>query len=76
MSSSKKPVFDFEKSLMELEKIVKALENGSGLNLELSLRNFEQGVSLVRQCQTALSEAEQRVQILTQNTELKPYEDE
>lgn len=78
MSPRKTDEFNFEKSLSELEKIVKDLENG-GLNLEAALKNFENGVSLVRKCQTALSDAEQRVEILTRQSgsdNLEPYEDE
>lgn len=34
------------------------------LSLEQSLKNFEQGIQLTQQCQKALQEAEQKVQIL------------
>ena len=72
--SSKKPAMaakpprppappDFEKSLAELESIVKGLEQGD-LSLEESLRQFERGVSLTRVCQTALTQAEHKVEIL------------
>ncbi len=59
---------EFEKSLAELNKLVEAMEQG-GLSLEKSLENFATGVNLVRQCQQTLAQAEQRVKILTQNTE-------
>lgn len=52
--------FDFNKGLETLETIVKTMEEGD-LNLEDSLKYFEQGVALTRQCQVALSEAEQRI---------------
>ncbi len=55
--------FNFESSLGELNKIVEKMEAG-GLSLEDSLRYFEQGIALTRQCQQALKEAEQKVQIL------------
>lgn len=58
-----KKTLDFEKSLQELEGIVQALENGD-LSLEESLKTFERGIKLTRTCQTALQEAEQRVNIL------------
>lgn len=54
---------DFEKSLSELESLVEKLEN-SEFTLEQSLQAFEQGVKLTRQCQQALSQAEQKVQVL------------
>jgi exodeoxyribonuclease VII small subunit len=57
------PVPDLEKSLAELEKIVEKLEAGE-LSLDESLKQFERGVTLTRQCQTALRAAEQKVEIL------------
>jgi len=54
---------NFEQSLEALEDLVKKMESGE-LPLEESLKAFEEGVSLVRNCQTSLAEAEQRVQIL------------
>lgn len=61
----KKPV-DLEKSLEDLEAIVAQLESGD-LPLDRSLKEFERGVRLSRDCQAALAEAEQRVQILSGN---------
>jgi len=56
----------FEEQLKELEQIVTRLEQGD-VSLEESLKLFEEGVRLARACQTALQEAEQKVQILTRN---------
>ena len=56
--------FDFNKGLIELEEIVNKMESGD-LELEESLKLFEQGVELTRQCQTALNEAEQRISVLS-----------
>jgi len=53
-----------EFSLAELEKIVRALEEGE-LTLEESLKAFERGVSLVRRCNSLLDGAEQKIEILT-----------
>ena len=50
----KKKSIDFEKSLKELEKIVEELESGE-LSLEQSLKSFEQGIILTRQCQSELA---------------------
>ncbi len=52
-----------EGSLAELEKIVRALEEGD-LTLEESLKAFERGVSLVRRCNALLDGAEQKIEIL------------
>jgi len=54
---------DFEKALDELENLVERMEKGES-NLEDSLKDFERGIELTRQCQKALAEAEQKVQIL------------
>ncbi len=53
----------FESSLGELEKIVRKLEDGE-LSLEESLKLFEDGVKLSRECQERLSKAERRIEIL------------
>ncbi|RBW49467.1 exodeoxyribonuclease VII small subunit [Marinobacter sp. F3R11] len=59
-------IADFEKSLDELETLVRNLEQGD-LSLEQSLAAFERGVKLTRSCQQALKSAEQRVEQLVQN---------
>ncbi|MBT4923835.1 MAG: exodeoxyribonuclease VII small subunit [Candidatus Thioglobus sp.] len=56
--------FDFNKGLLDLERIVKTMESGD-LSLEDSLKYFEQGVELTRQCQVALNKAEQKISVLT-----------
>ena len=62
MTRSKRPP-DFEKSLTELEALVERLESGE-LPLEESLKAFERGVALTRECQIALEAAQARVDIL------------
>jgi exodeoxyribonuclease VII small subunit len=69
MNDIRRPRIDLEKALSELEEIVEQLESGD-LPLEKSLKQFERGVRLSRECQSALKEAEQRVQILM-GSELK-----
>jgi exodeoxyribonuclease VII small subunit len=54
---------DFERALAELEATVDALEHGE-LSLEDALKQFERGVALARECQVALKQAEQKVEIL------------
>ena len=62
---TKKPqIPDFETAMTELEELVTQIETGN-LSLEESLKQFEQGIKLSRTCQKALTEAEQRVKILT-----------
>ena len=59
----KKSAPDFEQSLAELQTLIERLESGE-LSLEDSLATFEQGIRLTRECQDALAQAEQKVQIL------------
>lgn len=54
---------DFEKKLGRLEDIVEKMETGE-LSLEESLKLFEEGVKLSRECNVQLSEAEQKVRLL------------
>ncbi len=54
---------NLEKALSDLEKLVDELESGE-LPLEKAMKKFEQGIELTRNCQTALKDAEQRVEIL------------
>ena len=58
---------DFETALKTLETLVEQMERGE-LTLEQSLQCFEQGIRLTRECQTALADAEQRVEILLEKT--------
>ncbi len=54
---------DFEKKLTRLEEIVQKMEKGD-LALEDSLKLFEEGVRLSRECQGKLAEAEETVKKL------------
>lgn len=75
VATDKKAV-DFEKQLSNLEALVESLESGD-LSLEDSLKSFEQGIKVARECQTALKQAEQKVELLMrQGDELvsQPFE--
>ncbi len=63
--SAKKPL-NLEKALVDLENLVEELESGE-LSLENAMKKFEEGIKLTRGCQTALKEAEQKVEILLQS---------
>ena len=64
MSEKKK---NFETSLNDLEKIVRKLEDGD-LSLEESLKLFEDGVKLSRECQERLTSAERRIEVLLKDS--------
>ena len=65
--SESPPAPDFEKALTDLEAIIDKLEQGD-LPLDESLQAFERGVELTRECQVALKQAEQKVEILLRKT--------
>lgn len=76
MATRKKAPLDFEQSLAELQQLVERLEGGE-LSLEESLSAFEQGIRLTRDCQGALGQAEQKVQMLVERdgeTRTEPFE--
>ncbi|MDB4837759.1 exodeoxyribonuclease VII small subunit [Marinomonas sp.] len=59
----KTSVHYFEENLNELDTIVTQLESNQ-LSLEEALKAFEKGVKLSSECQSVLTKAEQKVQIL------------
>ena len=61
----------FEASLAQLETIVRQLEAGD-LPLEESLKLFEKGVALSRECRERLNAAERRIEILMKDSEGEP----
>jgi len=76
MNKKTKPDPNFEETLAELEKLIANLEEGD-LSLDESLSGFKHGIELTRQCQAALDNAQQTVELLTNNQDeesLKPFE--
>jgi len=69
--AEKKAAVNFEKAIKDLERIVEDLESGE-LSLEQSLKTFEKGIKLTRQCQGELEKAELKVKkLVEENGELK-----
>ena len=60
---STKQAVDLEKALGDLETLVEELESGD-LPLEKAMQQLEDGIKLTRSCQSALKDAEQKVEIL------------
>ena len=56
----------FESKLDELEDIVSRLEGGK-LGLDESLKLFEKGTALVKECTADINDAEQKVSIIRQS---------
>jgi exodeoxyribonuclease VII small subunit len=64
-------IAQYEHSMAELEQIVARMEQGDA-TLEQSLKDFERGTQLARQCEAALKAAEQRIDSLSQAPENPP----
>ncbi len=58
----------FEEALSQLEKIVLELEEGE-LSLEEALKKFEEGIELSRFCTQKLTQAEEKVVMLTKTVQ-------
>lgn len=54
---------NFEENMENLEKIVQELEKGE-LNLDESIKKFEEGMHLSKRCNEILEEAEKKITIL------------
>lgn len=54
---------NFEENMENLEKIVQELEKGE-LNLDESIKKFEEGMQLSKKCNEILEEAEKKITIL------------
>ena len=79
MSDNKSEQPTFEESIKRLEEIVAKLEEGQ-VPLDESLKLFEEGVGLSRQCNARLEEIERRIEILVKGEdgelEARPFEEE
>jgi exodeoxyribonuclease VII small subunit len=66
----------FEEALERLEQIVCQLEDGS-LDLDESLKIFDEGIKLTQACTKKLEESEKKIQILLKNEQgeksLQPF---
>ena len=62
---------NFEENMEKLEKIVQELEKGE-LNLDESIKKFEEGMQVSKECNKMLEEAEKKITILLEeNGEIK-----
>jgi exodeoxyribonuclease VII small subunit len=65
------PELNFEKAMGRLEEIVEQMESGKLLLEDLIVR-YEEGMKLVKICQERLASAEQRIEVISRNSEGKP----
>lgn len=70
---SKKPI-SFEENMARLEQIVRSMERGD-VPLEESLKLFQEGTALVKECGKLLDEAEQQVTKIVTQADGSPYEE-
>ena len=54
---------NFEENVEQLEKIVQELEKGD-LNLDESIKKFEEGMNLSKKCNEILEKAEKKITVL------------
>ena len=64
---AKRKKLEYEAAVSEHESLVERLEKGD-ISLEESLKLYERGVLLTRDCQEALQAADQKVQMLLQQS--------
>ena len=58
----------FEEMMQNLEAIAKDLESGD-LSLDDSVKKFEEGMEISKECSKILEEAEKKITILTKDSE-------
>lgn len=67
MANRKNKELSFEEMLKELENIVTAMDNGQ-ISLDEALSLYEQGISYVGKCNAELSNAENKIKVISRNT--------
>lgn len=72
MTNAASNLQDYESAVAELESIVTKLESGQ-LPLEQSLATYQRGAELLKQCQSLLTDAEQKISILNEQHTLVTY---
>lgn len=65
----------FEASMQRLEQIVRTMERGE-VELEESLRLFQEGTELVRNCQSLLDKAQSQVKKIMVAPDGRPVEED
>ncbi len=65
---------NFEENMNKLETIVADLEKGD-LNLDDSVKKFEEGIKISKECNEMLEEAEKKITILLQKEDKIEEED-
>lgn len=58
----------FEEAIKELGSIVSSIEQGQ-ISLQDSLRQYEKGMAMIKHCRSILTEAEKRIEKISQQQE-------
>ena len=58
---------NFEENMKELEQIAKELETGD-LDLDASVKKFEEGMKISKECSDMLEKAEKKITMLIKNS--------
>jgi len=56
----------YEEKIEQVKKIIEKIEDGE-TSLEESIRLYEQGAALIKQCETLLAEAEMKITTLSRD---------
>lgn len=56
----------YEEKIEQVKKIIEKIEDGE-TGLDESIRLYEQGAALIRQCETILAEAEMKITTLSRD---------
>lgn len=65
---------NFEATLDKLEQIVGELEKGD-LSLDKSIKKFESGIEMYNDCKEFLTDAENKIKILTDSLKEEEYQE-
>ena len=65
----------FEEMMQDLEQIAKELESGN-LSLDESVKKFEEGIELSKECSNILESSEKKISILVKNSDNQMTEEE
>jgi len=66
---------NFEENMQQLEVIVQELESGK-LNLDDSMKKFEEGIKVSKKCSDYLEKAEKKITLLVQDKDGEITEEE
>jgi len=73
MNQTNQTEINFEKAIEEIQAIVEDIEAGR-LPLDESIKKYERGLYLIKECQKALTNASQKIEKITLDNNRSPTE--